>query len=158
MLIRKATNNDAQVIYDLHIASIKYYCSAFYPEASIQAWLNSKSIESYKNISEGNILLVAEEGEQIVGFGLLNLQKKTIDSLYIKPTHARKGYGRILLERLEKIAHIKKIDILTLSSTLNATAFYQHMGYGGNVRSTHKLLSGTILECVNMTKQITRLS
>ena len=130
------------------------FVSNFYSASAIAAWVNSKSLKAYQNIPNHNRLIVAEEKEQIIGFGLLNLDKKSIDSLYVWPNQAGRGYGKILLECIEKIAQEEGIDELTLSSTLNAVEFYQHMGYEKKMRSSYRLLSGVTLDCISMNKKI----
>lgn len=155
MNIRHAKNTDSLGIYNVHIDSIRHYCSDFYPKASIDAWLQLKSPEEYQNISINKILLVAEENNnEIVGFCLLNTYKKSIDSLYIKPKMEKKGIGKTLLMNAELLAKKNNIETLTLSSTVNAVEFYHHMGYGEDVKNSHKLSNGIELDCVNMTKRI----
>lgn len=155
MNIRNVKNNDCFKIYDLHINSIKHYCSDFYSEEAITAWLELKSPEEYKNHSSNRVSIVAEKDDEIVGFGLINLNKKSIDSLYLKPYMAGKGIGKLLLKKLEEIAQQNQIEILKLASTLNAVEFYHKMGYQGEVKSIFKLSSGVNLDCVEMTKQLT---
>jgi N-acetylglutamate synthase-like GNAT family acetyltransferase len=154
MHIRNAKNDDCFKIYDLHINSIKHYCSEFYSEEAIAAWLKLKSPEEYKNHSSNRIIIVAEKNDEIVGFGLINLNKKSIDSLYLKPYMAGKGIGKLLLQKLEEIAQQNQIEMLKLASTLNAVEFYHRMGYQGEVKSIFKLSSGINLDCVEMTKQL----
>jgi GNAT superfamily N-acetyltransferase len=73
--------------------------------------------------------LVGIVGSKIVGFGLLNLKTRSIDSLYLEPNASCKGYSKALLVELETIAQENNIRELNLSSTLNARDFYHHMGY-----------------------------
>lgn len=155
MQIRNAENDDCFNIYDLHINSIKHYCSDFYPEKAITAWLELKSPEEYKNHSSNRIIIVAEKDDEIIGFGLISLNKKRIDSLYLKPYMAGKGIGKLLLIKLEEIAQQNQIETLKLASTLNAIEFYHQRGYQGEVKSVLKLSSGVELECVEMTKKLT---
>jgi GNAT superfamily N-acetyltransferase len=155
MHIRNAKDDDRFKIYDLHINSIKHYCSAFYSEEAITAWLELKSPEEYKSLSSNKIIIVAEKDNEIVGFGLINLNKKSIDSLYLKPHMAGKGIGKLLLQKLEEIAQQNQIERLKLCATLNAVKFYHQRGYKGEVKSLFKLSSGVNLSCVEMTKQLT---
>jgi N-acetylglutamate synthase-like GNAT family acetyltransferase len=154
MKIRKATDQDCYAIYELRIASIKHSCANFYPGESIAAWIESKSPADYKNIPKYKTLIVVEENTQVVGFGLLNVQKKIIESLYLAPNYAGKGYGKTLLNNLEEIAKKHGIKELTVFSTLNANKFYRSMGYHENIKTTHELTSGIQLDCIKMTKKI----
>src|SRR5262245_52010405 len=150
MIIRKASDEDCYAIYKLHIASIKHFCADFYPIDSINAWIESKSPIAYKDLLAENILIVSEENDQIIGFGLLNTNKNSIDSLYIAPNFSGRGLGGALLKKLEEIAHSYGIEKLTLFSTLNAIQFYYHMGYREETKSSYQLLSGVTLDCVKM--------
>lgn len=82
------------------------------------------------------------------------MNKKSIDSLYIKPHISRKGIGKLLLQKLEEIAQQNQIEMLKLAFTLNAVEFYHRMGYQGEVKSIFKLSSRINLDCVEMTKQL----
>lgn len=154
MNIRPATNYDADKIYELHVSSIKHYCSNFYPEFAITSWVGLKSPAEYKNLPTSRIIVVAEQQSEIVGFGMINLDKATIEGLYLKPGWSDKGVGRLLLEKLESIATQNKIDALKANSTLNAVDFYHHMGYIGNEESLFTLSSGVQLRCVVMSKRL----
>lgn len=155
MIIRFANNEDCHAIYHLHVDSIKYYCSGFYPASSIDAWLALKSPDEYKDLPSSNNIIVAEENNEIAGFSLLNIHKQSIDSLYIKPKMNGKGIGALLLKSVEEISKKNNIKNFQLSSTLNAIGFYHHMGFIGNGKSFHMLSSGVRIDCVNMTKNIT---
>jgi N-acetylglutamate synthase-like GNAT family acetyltransferase len=154
MKIREASDDDAEEIYYLHIASIEHYCRDHYSKASITEWTSSKSPSSYKNLSTNYKQLVGIVDSKIVGFGLLNLETKSIDSLYLKPDSSGKGYGKELLVELEKIAQENNVRELNLSSTLNARDFYHHMGFVGNDLSSFQLKSGASLDCIKMTKKL----
>lgn len=154
MIIRVAKNKDREIMYNLHVDSIKYYCSDCYSKEAIASWVGLKKVEDYADNYSNNIFLVAEYSNEIVGFGLLNINKKSIDSLYIKPKMAKRGIGKQLLQQLEDIARENNISELKLSATLNSIAFYHRMGYTGDVIGTYRLSSGIDLDCVKMTKKL----
>jgi len=66
MLIRSAKNEDGEGMYNLHVNSIKYYCSDFYSKESIEAWLELKKPEDYTNSSPHNFFIIAEEKNGIL--------------------------------------------------------------------------------------------
>jgi|GEM_PF-6903998 len=151
MKIRMAKNSDCQKLYKLHVASIAFYCSNVYPKEALKEWINSKSISDYQ-FSTNTICLIAEAKDSILGFGLLNLLKNSIDSLYLAPCQAGKGLGSLLLNRLEAIAKAKGILQIELNSTPNAFDFYIHMGYKKLESTIYKLPSGVKLDCIKMNK------
>src|SRR3990167_8070242 len=129
LIIRKATANDSRRIYELHIASIRHYCSSYYSIYAIIAWTSVKSLADYDKFVQNDIVIVAEDNDQrIKGFALLNPRKQSLDSLYIAPGHAGEGCGKMLLNSIEKAAKDQKIEKITLFSTVNAFEFYKHMG------------------------------
>lgn len=154
IVIRKAEAADCQAIFELHVDSIKSLCSDYYPKNSISEWIESRNPENYKNISEFEILIVGEERREIVGFGLLHIKNRFIKSLFISPKHVGKNYGKFLLNNMEEIAKDHAIDELFLNATLNAIEFYRRMGYSGNVKSVHTLVSGVKLDCIKMSKKL----
>ncbi len=152
--IRKATNDDSFILYDLHIKSIKHYCASFYSDSAISSWIASKKPSAYINLPDSTIILIAEIRRKTIGFGMINLSTQSIDSLYFLPGYCGNGYGRILLEALESTAEKNNLNELCLNSTLNAVDFYNHMGYSCNVPTTFALRSGTKLNCVSMKKKL----
>lgn len=154
IILREAQLKDCNELYQLHIDSIQHYCSGFYSVEAISAWVQSKSPDVYKNDPPNQILLVVEYDKTIVGFAWLNILKKKLEGLYLAPKVSSKGYGKLLLDRIENIAKTYQINELQLSSTLNAVEFYHHMGYSGDIVSTEKLKSGMELNCVKMKKKL----
>ena len=154
LVIRKAADKDRECLCRLHIASIQHFCANAYPEDTIQDWVSSKSPSAYLADNEQQIIYVAEANTTILGFGILNLQSHTIDSLYLRPGYAGQGLGKVLLETLEAHAKTAQISELYLNSTLNAHHFYQRMHYQKLERSTCKLRSGTELACIKMKKSL----
>jgi putative acetyltransferase len=146
------TTEDSDSIHNLHVVSIKFYCSKFYTENIISAWVNSKSAELYKHLPEYYKVIVVETKNIIVGFGAVNLNKNSIDSIYVLPNFSKKGVGSLILENLEKIAKANNATKITLSSTLNAVDFYHAHGYGNDVKDKQILKSGIEIACVNMEK------
>ncbi len=152
MILRSATPQDANAIFELHVASISHYCKPFYAPEVLLAWISTKTPDTYKNLPAHYQMIVAENDNKIIGFGVLNLKQHSIDSVYILPNHSRLGIGSALLKKLEALARDHAIQKLTLSSTLNAAPFYNTLGYTGNTPTTHPLKSGVNVECIAMEK------
>ena len=152
--IRKALDKDATFICELHIESIKHFCQEFYSSEALEDWIVTKKPSIYRDCPPHIKIIVAENGAAIIGFGVINLNTSSIDSVYIKPGHAGKGIGTMLLHELENIAREFGINQLKLDSTLNATEFYKRMGYKDIQKKEAVLLSGTKLPCFLMSKII----
>lgn len=70
--------------------------------------------------------LAKDTDNEVTGF--IGYNKKTIDWLYVSPSHYRKGIGKMLIEyALEKID--KEIRIAVLKNNLPALNLYKKMGF-----------------------------
>jgi hypothetical protein len=98
----------------------------------------------------GFIVLIAEVGDEIAGFGAAVPADEQFRALYVKPN----GFGRVgwaLLGELEKRA-FAAAEVLTCDASLNAVAFYRANGYTEQARVEHVLKSGASVPCVRMKK------
>lgn len=114
--------------------------------------LSEKWLGEYKPIENDEYILLAKEGEQIIGFvwayydtDELNDPKYRylyISDLYLKPEYRAKGYGRKLIEECERRAKEKGnicgsfISVLALN--LNAVNVYRKLGYSDNEITLYK--------------------
>ncbi len=74
----------------------------------------------------GGDIIIAELEDEVAGF--IGYNKKTIDWLYVSPTHYRKGIGKMLIEYvLEKSEG--EIRIAVLKNNLPALNLYKKMGF-----------------------------
>ena len=154
MVIRGAEKSDTKKIAETHKASIEAICSTAYNSQSIAGWVEILSPVIYKNAIEEKVIIIAEENEEILGLGILDLGEKEIAAIYIHPKVKGAGYGRKLLLELESIDLKNKVNQLTLYSTINALGFYQHHGYVSSDKTFHGLPNGIKLECVAMSKTL----
>lgn len=154
MIIRPAKLTDSARIAATHQASIEAYCSASYSPQSVAAWVAILSPDIYANAINEKITIVAEDGDEILGLGILDLERKEIAAVYVHPSVKGKGTGRRLLQELEAIASNNGVTELSLCATLNAAGFYSHLGYIGKGGSFHELPNGVRLECIRMQKSL----
>jgi len=154
MVICPAEISDTEKIAATHKASIEALCSNSYNSQSIASWVEIVSPSIYEDAIEHKIMILAEENEEIIGLGILDLAQGEIGAIYIHPKAKGKGYGRKLLLELESIALKNKVNQLTLCSTINALGFYQHHGYISANKTFHELPNGIKLECIKMNKTL----
>ncbi|WP_319557318.1 GNAT family N-acetyltransferase [Thiomicrorhabdus sp.] len=154
MVIRPAETSDTEKIAATHKASIETICSNFYNSQSIAGWVEILSPAIYEDAIENKVMILAEENEEILGIGILDLAEGEIGAIYIHPKAKGKGYGRKLLLELESIALKNNVTQLALCSTMNALGFYQHHGYIGTDKTFHELPNGIKLECIKMSKNL----
>jgi putative acetyltransferase len=156
MEIRFAKLSDSERIYHTHKASIKTLCAGHYCEQDVTGWVDILSPSIYENAINEKTIIVAEDRDELLGFGILDTENKEICAIYIHPSSTGIGLGKKILLELEHRAHEKDIDTLTLYSTTNALGFYEHHGYKKEAQTFHELQNGTKLRCTKMRKTLNK--
>ena len=152
MEIRHAQLSDSEKIYFTHEASIVALCKGHYCEQDVAGWIDILSPDIYENAINEKVMIIAEEADEILGFGILDTENKEICAIYIHPCSKGTGLGKRILFELEFRAQERGLDILTLCSTANALGFYTHHGYNVGEQTFHELPNGIKLECTKMHK------
>lgn len=129
MPICLATRLDADKIAETHKAAIEVSCSGSYGATEIDAWTSLIVPEVYANAMEEKVMVVAQEGEGLLGLGILDPKQGEICAVYVHPRAQGRGIGRAILNDLERRALNQGADGLSLCATLNALDFYRHHGY-----------------------------
>ncbi|WP_282875973.1 GNAT family N-acetyltransferase [Pseudomonas peli] len=101
----------------------------------------------------GNVL-VAEEQHEIVGNGAIDPASSEVEGIFVIPSCADRGIGRVLLGALESQALDHKLVTLHLSASLNAVSFYRRAGYVFSTRGAFPLNESLALEFENMEKRL----
>lgn len=153
--IRPGTREDIPAIHRVHSASIRGLCAAVYSPQLIEAWASNPDLKRYeKMLLPSARCLVAEAGNQVCGFGSLELTKSRLESLFVLPQYAGIGLGRRLLQALEELARDAGITTLNVQASLNAREFYAKHGYRLCKMSTHCTSSGLEMDCAEMEKPL----
>ncbi len=154
MEIRLARLSDSEKIYFTHKASIVALCKGYYCEQDVIGWIDILSPGIYEDAINEKIMIVAEDGDKILGLGILDAENKEICAIYIHPNSTGIGLGKSILLELENRAHEKGVDVLTLCSTTNALGFYEYHGYKKEGPTFHELPNGIKLGCTKMHKTL----
>lgn len=154
MHIRSARMTDAEKIAATHRSSIQELCSEFYTRHDIDGWIEMIAPGIYESAIKEKIMIVAEEKENILGLGILDLEHREIGAIYIHPKMKGTGLGGCLLSDLEDKALNDNAERLTLCSTINALGFYQHHGYVCEGKEFHELPNSVRLKCIRMNKTL----
>lgn len=150
IVIRQARTSDRDRISQLHSESIQQLCTADYTPAQIQALLEDK--KTYGTQSWGDIVLVAEYGEEIVGFSAL--MRSTVSAMYVHPAWTRQGIGQRLLQAIEREAIFRRWQWLFVKASVTAVPFYQACGYQILHPTQMMVARREWVPCVDMQKQL----
>jgi len=154
MIIRAATLRDSEQIAVTHRASIEGLCSECYNAQDVAGWVDIISPGIYESAINEKVMIVAAKGGEIIGLGILDLERQEVAAIYVHPQCKGTGVGKRLLSALEAKALEKHLDRLTLCSTINAVGFYSHNGYIREDKTFHVLPNGVKLECIRMQKPL----
>ncbi len=97
MLVRSAKRTDTVKIAATHRASISDLCSEFYTKQEIDGWIGIIDPSIYENAIKEKVMIVAEEDDEILGLGILDLEHSEIGALYVHPNAKGEGIGNCLL-------------------------------------------------------------
>ena len=156
LTIRRARPEDCQSIGTVHAAAVNGIRTDLYTREEIQAWAVPKKPESYVESICSKEFFVAEAGNVIVGFGVLNQESAVVEAVYVSPEAGRRGIGLTVLGKLEERASALGLGSLQLNASLNAVPFYERAGYLPQERSKYRLSNGVEIACVPMVKAMAR--
>lgn len=171
--IRAATAGDRAAIEALIAASARGLSAGDYTDAQVEAALGSAFGFDSQLVADGTYFVV-EDGASLVGCGGWSFRATRFGSdgqagrsaavldpatdaariraFFIHPDHARRGLGRMLLERCEREARARGFRAAELTATLPGLRLYATCGYTGSARETHPLPGGQTIEFVPMRK------
>lgn len=154
--IRSADADDAAHILDMHHDSVHKLAKTHYPQNKLDSWSPPPTPERIHKLADklhsGEELgFVAEHKDKIIGYGALVPDGKEVRAVYVSPEWAHQGVGKALLTQIMKKAISEfGIEQLTLSSSLNAIAFYQRHGFEIIEMRDHCMQSGDSLKSAYM--------
>jgi putative acetyltransferase len=149
LTIRPACSQDLEQILELQQQAIQVLCSRDYGPHQLDAIILSQ--QQVRGLSE--LILLAENEQDLVGFSTALLPSWEIGGVYVHPDYTRQGIATQLLTDLERQAIKQRKRKLSVMSSLTAVAFYQSLGFQVIRKSTF-LMHGVWIPCVAMEKLI----
>jgi ribosomal protein S18 acetylase RimI-like enzyme len=124
LTLRPATEEDARVLADLHVAAR----SAAVPQMPPMVHSAAETLTWIAGLltDQRHELWVAEEPDGVVGY--LALEDGWLDSLYVAPGRTGNGIGRVLLE-LAKGLRPDGLGLWVFQSNEGAQRFYRRHGF-----------------------------
>ena len=125
--IRKFKDKDALEVSDLIRKTLSEENSKFYPQSVIKFMDSEFTPKFLVELSKEREFFVAIEKSNIIGS--ITLIKDYIGTVFVNPDYHCKGIGTKLMETIENLAKVRKIEKLRLNSSINAVDFYEKLGY-----------------------------
>lgn len=149
LTIRPAGPQDLNSILELQRQAIQTLCSQDYGPRQLDA-----IILSQKQARGGSeLILLAENEQNLVGFSTALLPSWEIGGVYVHPDFTRRGIATQLLTDLERQAVERRRRKLSVISSLTAVAFYRSLGFQV-IRKNKFLMHGTWIPCIEMEKPL----
>ena len=123
--------HDAEIVKNIHSASVKALEGNYYDSLQINAWTSGgvSGMENAIRKSAGGFVARFEgKDTPACGYGLLNADGNSIWQLYVLPSCWGQGVGKKLLESMENVI-FKNSHSLELLSNRFSKGFYEKMGY-----------------------------
>ena len=135
MDIRLITENDYKAVAEMIARSVKSSnFASFYPQKSIDDIIRSLDEEGVKKRASWTHFYVIEEDNEIVACGAIgpywdSLTESSLFSIFVDEGHQGKGYGRKIIEILEKDEYFTRAKRIEIPAAMSAIPFYKKMGY-----------------------------
>ena len=152
--LRRATQDDKEALLRVHVDAIRVLAKDAYTDEQLRAWPGRLTTDSYTDVINSRLVLVAEAGTQVVGFCQFDPGTGEVEAILVDPQHAHTGIGSALLEAVEKVAEDSSLRGLHLASSVNAESFYRKHGFRVKERSVFPFATETPIECIMMTKHL----
>ena len=155
IVIREAGPEDAADIAAIHEAAVTGELGrGQYSKAQIDAWAHARTLSRLRAQIQTRRFFIAEDPSGPLAYAQLDLDTAAVRSLYVVPTHRRRGLGRRLAQTTFAAANDAGLRRLELDSSLNAVAFYEALGFARIADVEHEFRSGICMSCVRMGRNL----
>lgn len=132
--IRPVRRGDLDTIAEIQEASILTFGRATYSQAEVEAWARLGWHYRHQLLDDDGAFFVAAWSDRLVGVGgwspdSLEPEIAWLRYLFVHPDAVGRGIGRQLVEVVETSARGRQKSTFRVWSSLNATGFYQTLGY-----------------------------
>lgn len=141
-----------EIMYRIVHATIDYVYPKYYPNDVVQFFKDHHSRTNIMKALQDEYVLLLELDGQVLGTG--SLLKNEIKRMFILPEYQGKGYGSLLLEKLEDKARVDGYEMCVLDASLPGHSLYVKKGYNQVKQNRIITESGCVLCYSEMTKAI----
>jgi GNAT superfamily N-acetyltransferase len=172
--LRPATMADVSALHELIARSSRGLSAPHYRPEQVEGALQGSYGVDTALIRDGTYFVAIDDAGQIAGCGgwsrrhtmfgsdaganrddrLLDpgAEPAKIRAFFVDPRHARRGIGRMILERSESDARGAGFSRLELMATLPGVPLYERFGYAGGAPQSFPLPGGLSIDFVPMSK------
>lgn len=135
MVIRLINDNDYENVAAMIARSVSNSAfSRFYPLNSIEYIKESLDAENVKKRASWTHFYVIEEDNKIIACGAIgpyydSKTESSLFSIFVDSDYQGKGYGRKIIETLEKDEYFLRAKRIEIPASMSAIPFYRKMGY-----------------------------
>lgn len=135
MIVRLINNGDFKSVADMIARSVSNSAfSKFYPQQSIEYIKESLDEDGVKQRASWTHFYVIEEDNKIVACGAIgpyygSKTESSLFSIFVDSDYQSKGYGRKIIEVLEKDEYFLRANRVEIPASMSAIPFYRKMGY-----------------------------
>lgn len=128
MLIRKATLNDIETLFEIRTSVVENHQSR---QELAALGVTPKTIA--RMLRTDYRAWIAEIDRQAAGFSMASAVEQMIFAMFVRPTFEGRGVGRSLMQQTESWLAAQGLDEIWLltgnNPMLRAYGFYQHLGW-----------------------------
>jgi N-acetylglutamate synthase-like GNAT family acetyltransferase len=125
--IRPAQAGDAADISRVIIRALRETNAKDYTPDIIARVELSFSPAAVERLIDQRDVFVAEMDNRVVGTA--SLDGHALRTMFVLPDVQGRGIGRLLVQRIERVARERQLAILTVPATVTAEAFYARLGF-----------------------------
>ena len=135
MNIRLITDKDYRNVAEMISRSVSgSNFASFYPKKSIEGTTLDLDEEGVKKRASWTHFYVIEEDNNIVACGAIgpywgSTTESSLFSIFVDEKYQGKGYGRKIIETLEKDEYFIRANRIEIPAAMSAIPFYRKMGY-----------------------------
>ena len=157
--IRPAAESDAPRILAVHRVAVLRTAVSAYGLDILNAWAAGSDPDSVREMgriiaSQAELVMVADAGGVVVGFGSIVPALEELRAIYVHPNFGRRGIGGRILGALQQLARHHQMRILRMDASINAEDFYLKHGFDSIGRGEHVLQNGARMACIRMQKAL----
>ncbi|AXH54625.1 N-acetyltransferase family protein [Pseudomonas ficuserectae] len=127
--VRPARRADADAISRVVLAALRTSNARDYPVSVIERVQLSFSPSAIERLMQQRRMFVAVAVAVAVVVGTASLEGQVVRSVFVDPDWHRRGVGRLLMAKLERVALETDIGLLIVPSSLTAQEFYKALGF-----------------------------